>query len=164
MKWKQLLRFWKNMVYTVYRPDIIKDYNQIFSRDVAFVIEDKIIRANILPNRIKEIEAIGYVGNKTNPKNRIILPKACHAEGGDIIVWNDFIFVGTYSGADYPEHITARNNLDTVIALQELFPNKKVKGFDLRKSNTDPKENALHLDCCFQPIGKDKAIIHKIVF
>ncbi|MBT8253421.1 MAG: amidinotransferase, partial [Bacteroidia bacterium] len=28
-------------------------------------------------------------------------------------------------------------------------------------SNTDPRNNALHLDCCFQPVGKNKAIIHK---
>jgi N-dimethylarginine dimethylaminohydrolase len=45
--------------------------------------------------------------------------------------------------------------------LQELFPEKTVKSFELRKHNTDAKENALHLDCCFQPIGKDKAILHK---
>ncbi|ALJ06194.1 amidinotransferase [Pseudalgibacter alginicilyticus] len=146
---------------TVYRPTILKDCNQIFSRDIAFVIEDKIIRANILPNRIREIEAIRHIWDQVAPKNRIILPKECHAEGGDIIVWNDYIFVGTYSGDDYSNYITARTNIDTVIALQELFPNKIVKGFDLRKSNTDPKENALHLDCCFQPIGKNKAIIHK---
>ena len=37
----------------------------------------------------------------------------------------------------------------------------QVVPFELRKSNTNPKENALHLDCCFQPVGKDKAIIHK---
>jgi N-dimethylarginine dimethylaminohydrolase len=42
-----------------------------------------------------------------------------------------------------------------------MFPEKKVKSFDLRKSNTDPRENALHLDCCFQPVGKDKAILHR---
>jgi N-dimethylarginine dimethylaminohydrolase len=36
-----------------------------------------------------------------------------------------------------------------------------VKAFELRKSNTNAKENALHLDCCFQPIGTDKAILHK---
>ena len=36
-----------------------------------------------------------------------------------------------------------------------------MKSFELRKSNTNAKENALHLDCCFQPIGYDKAIIHK---
>ena len=39
--------------------------------------------------------------------------------------------------------------------------NKTVKEFDLVKSNTNAKENALHLDCCFQPVGKNKAIIHK---
>ena len=75
--------------------------------------------------------------------------------------WNDYIFVGTYSGDDYSGYITARTNIDSVIALQELFPDKIVKSFELRKSNTNPKENALHLDCCFQPIGKDKAILHK---
>jgi N-dimethylarginine dimethylaminohydrolase len=77
------------------------------------------------------------------------------------MLWNDYIFIGTYSGEDYPDYITARTNLDAVIAIQELFPHKTVKAFELRKSNTNPKENALHLDCCFQPIGKDKAILHK---
>ena len=45
--------------------------------------------------------------------------------------------------------------------LQQLFPHKKVKSFNLKKSNTIAEENALHLDCCFQPLGKGKAIIHK---
>ena len=31
----------------------------------------------------------------------------------------------------------------------------------MRKSNYNPKENALHLDCCFQPIGNGKAIVYK---
>lgn len=26
---------------------------------------------------------------------------------------------------------------------------------------TDPRANALHLDCCFQPVGYDKAIVFK---
>lgn len=145
----------------VYRPEVIKDCNQIFSRDIAFVIEDKIIRANILPNREKEIRAIDYIWNQIDPDKRIILPKECHAEGGDVMPWNDYIFVGTYSGVDYSDYITARTNMDAVIALQELFPDKMVKSFELRKSNTDPKENALHLDCCFQPIGTNQAILHK---
>lgn len=145
----------------VYRPEVIKDCNQIFSRDIAFVIEDKIIRANILPDRDEEIHAIDYLWNQIAPENRIILSDECHAEGGDVMPWNDHIFIGTYSGDDYADYITARTNPDAVIAIQELFPNKTVKSFELRKSNTDPKENALHLDCCFQPIGKDKAIIHK---
>ncbi|MGA1225680.1 MAG: dimethylarginine dimethylaminohydrolase family protein [Tamlana sp.] len=146
---------------TVYRPEVIKDCNQIFSRDIAFVIEDKIIRANILPGREEEIEAVRYVWNQIDRKNRIILPDECHVEGGDVMPWNDYIFVGTYSGEDYSNYITARTNMDAVIAIQELFPHKTVKSFELRKSNTNAKENALHLDCCFNPIGKGKAIIHK---
>ena len=45
---------------TVFRPNLIEDCNQIFARDIAFVIDDKIIKANILPDRDKEIEAIRY--------------------------------------------------------------------------------------------------------
>jgi N-dimethylarginine dimethylaminohydrolase len=145
----------------VFRPEVIEDCNQIFSRDIAFVIDDKIIRANILPDRDQEIEAIRYVWNQIDRENRIILPKECHVEGGDVMPWNDHIFIGTYTGEDYTDLITARTNMDAVIAIQGLFPNKIVKSFELRKSNTNAKDNALHLDCCFQPIGKGKAILHK---
>lgn len=145
----------------VFRPEVIENCNQIFSRDIAFVIEDKIVRANILPDREKEIEAIRYVWNQIDRKKRIILPEECHVEGGDVMPWDDYIFIGTYSGDDYPDLITARTNMDAVIAIQELFPDKIVKSFELRKSNLNAKENALHLDCCFQPLGKGKAIIHK---
>ena len=146
---------------TVYRPKLIKDYNQIFSRDIAFVIEDKLIKANILPDREREYEAIQHVIKQIDKDDLIILPEECHVEGGDVMPWNDFIFIGTYSGDDYSDYITARTNMDAVIAIQELFPHKTVKAFELRKSNTDPKDNALHLDCCFQPVGKNKAILHK---
>ncbi len=145
----------------VFRPEIIEDYNQIFSRDIGFVIEDKFIKANILPDRDREILAIEHVWSQIPKANRITLPDECHVEGGDVMPWNDYIFVGTYTADDYPDYITARTNKEAVEELQKLFPNKKVKAFELRKSNDDPKENALHLDCCFQPIGKNKAIIHK---
>ena len=145
----------------VYRPKIIKDYNQIFARDISFVIEDKIIIANILPDREREIGAIEYVWRQVEKSNRIILPEECHVEGGDVMPWNEYIFIGTYTADDYSSYITARTNKAAVEAIRNLFPHKKVKSFELRKSNTDPKENALHLDCCFQPIGKNKAIIHK---
>lgn len=145
----------------VFRPNIIENYNQIFSRDIAFVIDDKLVRANILPDRDQEIDAISQVISKIDKNNIIKLPEECHVEGGDVMPWGDYIFVGTYSGEDYSEYITARTNIDAVIALQELFPEKTVKSFELRKHNSDPKENALHLDCCFQPIGKNKAILHR---
>ena len=145
----------------VFRPKVIEDYNQIFTRDIAFVIDDKLVKANILPDREKEYVAIRHVINQIDPKNIIKLPEECHIEGGDVMPWNDYIFIGTYTGSNYSDFITARTNMHAVNAIKALFPNKKVKAFNLRKSNTDPKENALHLDCCFQPIGKDKAILHK---
>ncbi|NRD21060.1 amidinotransferase [Winogradskyella eckloniae] len=158
---KAVANVFKKYDVKVYRPKVIKDYNQIFSRDIAFVIEDKLIKANILPDREREYEAIQPILDDIGEDNIIILPEECHVEGGDVMPWNDYIFIGTYSGEDYADYITARTNMDAVIAIQELFPHKTVKSFELRKSNTNPKENALHLDCCFQPIGKDKAIIHK---
>ncbi|WP_339661157.1 arginine deiminase-related protein [uncultured Polaribacter sp.] len=146
---------------TVFRPNILQNYNQIFSRDIAFVIDDKLIKANILPDREKEYQAIEPVLNQIDKVNIINLPKECHVEGGDVMPWNEYIFIGTYSADDYATYITARTNMAAVNKLQELFPNKIVKPFELRKSNTDAKENALHLDCCFQPIGKNKAILHR---
>ncbi|GHA41198.1 hypothetical protein GCM10007103_23270 [Salinimicrobium marinum] len=145
----------------VFRPKVLEDYNQIFTRDIAFVIEDKFIKANILPDREKEIEAIRHVIDQIPAENVITLPEEAHAEGGDVMVHNDHIFIGTYYGEDYPEYVTARTNLKAVEAITALFPHKTVKTFDLRKSNTEPRDNALHLDCCFQPVGKDKAIIYK---
>ena len=144
----------------VYRPEVLKDVNQIFARDIAFVIDDLFFKSNILPDRINELQAIDYVINQMNPQKVVTLPKNVHVEGGDIMPWNDFLFVGTYTASDYPNQITARTNKFAVDYLTAKFPNKIVKAFELRKS-TNPKENALHLDCCFQPVGKDKAIIHK---
>jgi len=145
----------------VFRPTVIKDYNQIFSRDIGFVIDDKFIKANILPDREREIEAIQYVLNQIPSTHIFRLPEDAHVEGGDVMPWGDYIFVGTYTGDDYADFITARTNKEAVQYLAALFPKKKVVSFELRKHNTDPKENALHLDCCFQPVGTDKAIIHK---
>lgn len=145
----------------VYRPCIIENYNQIFSRDIAFVVEDKLIISNILPDREKEVEAIKYVIDQVEDSNVITTTEDVHFEGGDIMLWNNYIFIGTYKGKDYSDIITARTNMKGVNFIKELFPNKIVKEFDLVKSNTNAKINALHLDCCFQPVGKNKAIIHK---
>ncbi|MFC4094971.1 dimethylarginine dimethylaminohydrolase family protein [Euzebyella saccharophila] len=144
----------------VYRPEVIENCNQIFSRDIAFVIEDKLIIANILPDREQEVNAILHVLEEVDKQNIIRPPEKVHVEGGDVMPWNDHIFIGTYTAADYPSHITARTNKAAVEFISELFPEKTIKPFELRKSK-NAKENALHLDCCFQPLGKGKAILHK---
>lgn len=148
----------------VYRPEIIDNYNQIFSRDIGFVIDDIFIKANILPDRERELDAIQYIIDKINPKKVVRPPENVHIEGGDVMPWNDYIFIGTYKGSDYKDYITARTNMEGVAYIQNLFPNKIVKAFDLVKSKIEPRDNALHLDCCFQPIGTNKGIIYKSGF
>ena len=145
----------------VFRPTVLQDCNQIFSRDIAFVIEDKLFHANILPDREREFEAIQHVLDQIQPAHIIRPPEEVHIEGGDVMPWKDYIFIGTYTAEDYPKYITARTNKEAVQFITEQFPHKKVKAFELRKSNTNPKDNALHLDCCFQPVGDHMAILHK---
>ena len=145
----------------VYRPEIIRDCNQIFTRDIGFVIDDVFIKANILPDRQAEFQAIEYIVKQMNPDKVVTPPEEVHIEGGDVMPWNEHIFIGTYKGDDYKEQVTARTNMAGVAFIQKLFPHKKVKEFDLVKSKTEARDNALHLDCCFQPVGKDKAIIYK---
>jgi len=148
----------------VYRPEIIENYNQIFSRDIGFVIDDVFIKANILPDRERELEAIKYVIHQMDPTKVVRPPEEVHIEGGDVMLWNDHIFIGTYRGSDYKDFITARTNMQGVQYIKELFPNKIVKEFDLVKSKIEPRDNALHLDCCFQPVRKNKGMIYKSGF
>ena len=148
----------------VYRPQIINDYNQIFSRDIGFVIDDIFIKANILPDRERELDAIQYIINRMDPNKVIRPPEVVHIEGGDVMLHNEHIFIGTYKGSDYKNYITARTNMYGVNFIKELFPHKIVKEFDLVKSKIEPRDNALHLDCCFQPVGKNKGIIYKSGF
>ncbi len=146
---------------TVFRPELIENYNQIFVRDIGFVIGDVFIKSNILPDRERELDAIQYLLDQINPKKIVRPPEEVHIEGGDVMLWNDYIFIGTYNGSDYKDYITARTNREGVQFIKALFPHKKVKEFDLIKSKIEARDNALHLDCCFQPVGKNKGIIYK---
>ncbi|RBN49518.1 dimethylarginine dimethylaminohydrolase family protein [Flavobacterium psychrolimnae] len=146
---------------TVYRPEMIENYNQIFTRDIGFVIDDVFVKSNILPDRERELDAIQYIIDQINPKKVVRPPEKVHIEGGDVMLWNDYIFIGTYKGSDYKDYITARTNIQGVQYIKDLFPNKIVKEFDLVKSKIEARDNALHLDCCFQPVGNDKGIIYK---
>jgi N-dimethylarginine dimethylaminohydrolase len=149
---------------TVFRPELIKNYNQIFTRDIGFVIDDVFIKSNILPEREGELDAIQHVIDKIDPKKVVRPPDEAHIEGGDVMLWDDHIFVGTYKGSDYASYITARTNAEGVQFIKDLFPNKIVKEFDLVKSKIEARDNALHLDCCFQPVGVNKGIIYKSGF
>jgi len=148
----------------IFRPELIADYNQIFTRDIGFVIDSIFIKSNILPERERELDAIQYIIDQIDPLKVVRPPEEVHIEGGDVMLWDDYIFIGTYKGSDYKDYITARTNKEGVQFIKDLFPDKIVKEFDLVKSKIEARDNALHLDCCFQPIGTNKGIIYKSGF
>lgn len=147
----------------VYRPELIKDYNQIFSRDIGFVIDNFFFKSNILPKRANEFNGITSILSKFSHQF-VSMPENCHIEGGDVLYHMNNIFIGFYDKYDYKNLFTARTNKSAVEFLIDFFPEKKVKAFHLNKSLTDPKKNILHLDCCLQIVGKNKAIIHPDAF
>ena len=148
----------------ILRPKNIYGINQIFTRDIAFVIENKLILPNIIKDRVEELTAISYILDQVNTCNVIKTPSNVRVEGGDVLVCNDHIFVGYSEKEDFDKYIVSRTNRLAINFLSQNFPAKEVKGFELNKSDVNPRNNALHLDCCFQPIGRDKAIIHKAGF
>ncbi|MDN4754468.1 amidinotransferase [Porphyromonadaceae bacterium W3.11] len=143
----------------VLRPKELPGVNQIFSRDVGFVIEDKLIRANIIPERQEELNAYKEVLADIDPKNIVIPPEHVHIEGGDVLVYRDKIFLGTYLSPNYSSFKMARTNKYAIGFLKELFPEKDIIPVELIKHDTDPYTGVLHLDCCFQPVGEDKCIL-----
>lgn len=145
----------------VFRPWTLENCNQVFARDVGFVIDDKIINSNIIPDREDEKEAYEVIYGQI-PYNKIYnLPEKAHVEGGDVVLFDDTVFVGLYTGVDYSQLKTARTNLYAFHFLEELFPDKTLVPLELRKHDTDPLQCVLHLDCAFMPVSNDKVILYK---
>ena len=145
----------------VHELDIV-DTNQIFARDLGFVIDDNFIVSSIIPDREKELNGLRTLLN--NIKNVIKLPKSAHIEGGDVVVTKDHVFIGYYDKSDYRNQITARTNKKAIKIIKDSIKKKEVIPIELIKSSVTPSENALHLDCCFQPVSRNKAVICKEAF
>ncbi|MBL6657070.1 MAG: amidinotransferase [Flavobacteriales bacterium] len=156
-----VLEVFNKYAVKVYRPENIADLNQIFSRDIGFVIEDKFIVPNIISDRLKEIDALNYLHRQIGEEGIVRMPQNTRVEGGDVMLCNEYVFVGYSEAEDFEKYQVARTNKASIDFLQATFPNKQLKGFELKKSDINPKENALHLDCCFQPIGRHSAIVYK---
>lgn len=148
----------------VYRPEEIEGLNQIFSRDIAFVIDHKIVLPNIIEDRVDELKAIQSVLEEIATEQLVKMPQEARAEGGDVMPWNEYLFVGYSEDQDFEKFQVARTNREGVSFLKNAFPNRIIKAFELNKSDENPRENALHLDCCFQPIGKGQAILFEEAF
>lgn len=145
----------------VFRPWILENCNQVFARDVAFVIGDKIINSNIIPDREDEKEAYEVVYDQIAYNKIYNLPQKAHVEGGDVVLYDDLIFVGIYTEPDYPSFKSARTNAYALHFLQEICPEKTFIPMELIKNDTDPYNCILHLDCTFMPVGKNKALVYR---
>ena len=156
-----LIDIFKKYNINVYQPKNINGVNQIFTRDIVFVIDEKLIIPNIIDDRKHEITAIDNILKLIDNSNKIIMPKDARVEGGDVILSNKYIFVGFSESEDFNKYKVARTNRQGLNFIKKTFPDKEVLGFELVKSDENPRINALHLDCCFQPIGNNMAILCK---
>lgn len=145
----------------VLRPAPLTHYNQVFARDVSFVVDDTLFVSNLIPDRELETGAFEPIFSRVPSTHIERLPEAVHTEGGDVILYDDILFVGTYLREDYPTFKTARTNQYAIDYLRERFPNKQIIALELKKHDKDPRKSVLHLDCAFQPVGKGKALIYK---
>ena len=135
----------------------VLDTNQIFVRDLGFIIDNKFFISSILPDREFEIQGLKKILKQI--KNIVKLPKNAHIEGGDVVLDEDHIFIGYYGQKDYKNQITARTNKKAIKIIRKFFPNTKTIPLEIIKSPRFPTQNALHLDCCFQPVSQNKAVI-----
>lgn len=145
----------------VLRPELVEDYNQIFARDVAFVVDNTLFISNLIPDREKETGALRPILERIPQSHIEELPERVHTEGGDILLYDDILFVGCYLRPDYPNYKMARTNQYAIDYLKERFPSKTILPLELHKHDQDPRQGVLHLDCAFQPVGRGKALIYR---
>lgn len=141
----------KDLGVEVLRPKNLIGVEQIFTRDIGFVIDGKFVVANMRePVRQQEFPGIEHLIQDLKAEDILNLPSEALIEGGDVLVHNNFVFVG----------ISKRTNLAGYEFLKAQFPDKSVHALHL-EVNDSPETNILHLDCAFQPVGERSAILYE---
>jgi N-dimethylarginine dimethylaminohydrolase len=134
----------------VFRPSNISEQDQIFCRDIGFVVGVDFFVAKMKKEN-RQVELDGISQFIIEFKTVHFPPDDSFIEGGDIIVWKDYVFVG----------MGDRTNARGLSFLKErLGDKKKVIEFPLRVTEQG-KSNILHLDCTFQPVGTKYGLIYK---
>ena len=145
---------------TVLRPHVLPDVNQIFVRDVGAVVDDRIVVTRMISDRSQEWQGISPLLDTVNPNLLRKPPPGVRVEGGDVMPINGELWVGYSAEEDFHAFTTARTNEAALDWLSDEFPDWNVRGFQLSKSDDDPKANALHLDCCLSVLAGGHAIFH----
>lgn len=135
-------------------------FNQVFTRDIGLVIDGTFVMTSMVENREQEQAGLKRLldrnfGPIAEP------PEGVRLEGGDIMPMPGEIWVGCANPADFKTYTTARTNHAAADWLQGLFPQRRVRTFDLIKSDRNPLKNMLHLDCCLAPLGMGHVLVHR---
>lgn len=127
-------------------------YDQLTPRDIAVVIGDRLVLCNMV-KRSRRYEAAGifsqiapYVGEGMKV---LVPPNGVYLEGGDIVVDRGKIFVG----------ISQRTNREGFEWLDSVF-GEEFEVVALYTKSIAEDEDVLHLDCTFNLVGEDAALIY----
>ena len=146
----------------VKRPESM-GFNQVFARDIGVVIDGAFVMTRMVEDRAQEQAGIDRM-LEGNPGTVHRPPSDVRLEGGDIMPLPGEIWVGYADDDDFSTYTTARTNLKAAQWLGSLFPHRKIRTFELQKSDRDPQRNALHLDCCVAPLGMGHLLVHSAGF
>lgn len=134
-------------------------FNQVFTRDIGLVIDGTFVMTSMVEDR--EQEQAGLKRMLEQHGGPVVEPPAgVRLEGGDIMPMPGEIWVGCVNPNDFETYTTARTNHAAAAWLQQVFPHRIVRTFNLTKSDSDPLINALHLDCCLAPLGLGHLLVH----
>lgn len=134
----------------VLRPNYVGKfvYDQLTPRDIGVTIGDKFVICNMAKSsRRYEVAGIfEHILSVDGPEPTILIPPepTMLLEGGDIIVDKEHIFVG----------LTSRTNSEGADFLKQAF------GSEFDVGTIQCKSQILHLDCVFNPVGKNHALIY----
>ncbi|MFP3860686.1 MAG: dimethylarginine dimethylaminohydrolase family protein [Bacteroidales bacterium] len=129
-------------------------YDQLTPRDIGVTIGQKFLLCN-MTHKSRRYECAGifkHIDKKSDIEPEILIPDAPHVfiEGGDIIVDKKKIFVG----------LTERTNQAGFEYLQKAFKNE-FEVIPIEVKSKEEGEDILHLDCMFNPVGKNHALIYE---
>ena len=124
---------------------------QMFTRDPFIVIGDSIL-LNHMKEDFRQIELPTFknILKNINKDKIIYLDKDTIIEGGDLLIHNDIIFLGQNGN---------RTNKEGLEYLRNNF--SKYKIIPLNMINPNPYIPFVHLDCIFNIVSNDTAIIYK---
>ena len=155
-----LVRLLEDHDVRVLRPENVPDLNQIFARDVGAVIDDRIVITRMISDRAAEWQGVAPLLESVPEHLQLTPPQGVRVEGGDIMPMNGEIWVGYSAPDEFSAFTTSRTNEEALDWLANQYTDWNVRGFQLSKSDVDPRANALHLDCCLSVLAGGHAIFH----